>query len=294
MFLSSEIIRSVVSLSVLILLAAASSASSQDVRVERDISYSDNGHDLCQMDLYLPAMGEGNGAAVFLIHGGGWKAGNRSQWTNLARNLAARGYVCASAGYRLVPEVLFPNPVEDLRLAMSLFKSMAGKYNFDPDRVGAVGSSAGGHLAALLATISPEDDLGRHPKLATADTRPAAAALYNPVLDFVEEAKGIESARNFLGGPFEQLSDVYLEASPARRIDKNFPPVLLLYGTDDTLTPVSNCVAMADSLYALDIPCEIALFPGQEHGFGYRLENPEQKRAALMVGDFFDRFLLQK
>ncbi|MBT4510578.1 MAG: prolyl oligopeptidase family serine peptidase, partial [Chloroflexi bacterium] len=129
--------------------------------------------------------------------------------------------------------------------------------------------------------------------LASADTRPAAVALYNPVLDFVEEAGGIESAQNFLGGSYEQCSEAYLEASPARRIDHNFPPVLMLYGTDDTLTPVSNCVAMADSLFALGIPCEIALFPGQKHGFGYRLQNSEQKRAALMVGDFFDRYLLK-
>ena len=72
--------------------------------MEKDIPYSDNGHERCKMDLYLPAAGEANGAAVFLIHGGGWKGGDRAQWTDLARSLAARGYVCASAGYRLVPE----------------------------------------------------------------------------------------------------------------------------------------------------------------------------------------------
>ncbi len=294
MFPSPGIIRFAFSVSVVILLAVASSAASQDIKVEKDIPYSDNGHERCRMDLYLPAAAAANGAAVFLIHGGGWKGGDRTQWAALANSLAARGYVCASAGYRLTPEVHFPEPVEDLRLAMSVFKGMSGKYGFDPARIGAVGSSAGGHLAALLATIGPEDDLGRHPKLATADTRPAAAVLYNPVLNFVEEAPGIESARNFLGGPYKQLTDIYHQASPALRIDKDFPPVLLLYGTDDTLTPVSNCVAMADSLFALGIPCEIALFPGQEHGFGYRLSNSERKRAARMAGDFFDRFLLQK
>ena len=288
-------LRSALALSAFVLLLAAALAHGGEMQTEKDIAYSGNGHELCRMDLYVPSAADRNGAAVLLIHGGAWRAGNREQWTALATSLAARGYVCASTSYRLAPEVIFPEQIKDVRLAMSVFKDMATKYGFDPERIGVVGSSAGGHLAGLISTIGPDDKLGSSDELgANTDTRPAAAVLYNPVLDFIEEATDIEDARNFLGGPLSKKNaGVYFQASPARRLDENFPPVLLIYGTDDTLTPVSNCVAFSDSLYTLGIPCEISLFPGQAHGFGYRLENPEQKRAAQATGDFFDRFLLK-
>ena len=89
----------------------------------------------------------------------------------------------------------------------------------------------------------------------------------------------------------EQGKKIYEQASPARRVTADAPPFLFLYGTLDTLTPEENSRAMISSLAACGIPVEVAMFRGMEHGFGYRLGNYEQKRAAQVVADFFERRL---
>ncbi len=259
-----------------------------------DAAYGETGHERCRMDIFTPPDDVANGVAVLLIHGGGWRDGDKTRWRSLATYLAERGYVCASIGYRLLPEHRFPTQIEDVRSAMAAFMDRADELAFDPGRVGVVGSSAGGQLAALLATIAPDDALGAGEDLTRRDTRPAAAVLYNPVLDFTDDPNRAARYEGLFGGPLEEKRTLYEQASPARRVDDAFPPVLMLYGTQDTLTPVTTAFPMADRLSELGVPCEIAVFPGQEHGFGYGLGNAEQRRAAAMAAAFLDRYLLSR
>ena len=270
-------------------LSPAAAADSMIVR--RGIAYSDRHPELSRLDLYLPAGKDVSRPGVLLIHGGGWRAGNRAQWAELAGVLASRGYVCASASYRLAPEHIFPAAISDVRLAMSFFKSHAAEYGMDPGRIGAVGSSAGGHLVALLATIGPRDRLGSEGEHLPGDTRPQAVACYNPVLDFLEEPRVWPHGLLFLGALPEQARATYTEAGPALRVTGNEPPFLFLYGNQDELTPEIKSRAMVGRLAAFGIPVEVAFFHGMAHGFGYRLRSPEQKRAARVVADFFNRTL---
>ena len=258
---------------------------------KKGIRYNDRDEEKGLMDIYMPSGKEKSRAGVLLIHGGGWRGGNRDQWAELARVLARRGFVCASASYRLAPGVGMNEIISDVRLAMDFFKSHAAEYGMEPDRIGAVGSSAGGHLVALLATITPGDRLG-DPELTIAnDTRPQAVACYNPVLDFLDESLiWPHQLIVFRQGP-EQGRKIYEQASPARRVTAQTPPFLFLYGTLDTLTPEEYSRAMISSLAAFGIPVEVAMFRGMEHGFGYRLGSPEQKRAAQVVAEFFERRL---
>ena len=277
-------------------LLAATHAIQGEPTVTRieDIPYGDTGHERCQMDLYLPPADSANGAAVLFVHGGGWHQGHRGQWRGLAEKLAANGYVCASIGYRLLPDHTFPVQIEDVRAAMAAFKDRADEYGFDPERIGVVGSSAGGQLAALLATIAEDDELGVSSGLSRRDTRPAAAALYNPVVDFTHDEERMRRSIPLFGGTIDENRPLYEAASPALRIDDHTPPMLFLYGTKDALTPVSTVFPMAHRLYEYRIPCEIALFIGQEHGFGYGLRHPEQQRAAEKVCVFFNRHLVRE
>ena len=146
-----------------------------------DLPYRERFPDACRIDLYPPEDG-GTGAALLFIHGGGWSAGGRKQWRAVAEYCAEQGLFCASMSYRLVPAHRFPAAVEDARLAMAWLRARAEEYGFSADRVGAVGSSSGGHLVAMLATIAPGDPLGVTPELATTDTRPNAVICYCPVV----------------------------------------------------------------------------------------------------------------
>jgi len=261
------------------------------VIVRRGIAYGEDHPELCRLDLYLPAGKRILRPGVLLIHGGGWRGGNRAQWAELAGVLVSHGYICASASYRLAPDHLFPAAISDVRRAMAFFKSHAGEYGMDPERIGAVGSSAGGHLAALLATIGPQDRLGIEKELPVTDTRPQAVACYNPVLDFLAEPRLWPHPLLFLGAAPEQAHEVYSRASPALRITGDEPPFLFLYGSLDDLTPEAKSKSTVNRLAAFGIPVEVAFFHGMSHGFGYRLRSPEQKRAARAVADFFNRRL---
>ena len=280
----------------LLLLTAATggfaAAAPADSVVRRlDIPYSGLDSARTRLDLYLPSSPGVSRPGVLLIHGGGWLGGDRGQWAGLAAFLAGRGFVCASAGYRLSPQHSLEEIVADVRQAMDYFKGHAAEYGLDPRKVGAVGSSAGGHLAALLATIQPGDRLGDSDSRLETDTRPAAVACYNPVLDFLAEPRVWPSQLRLFRAQPEADPESYRKFSPTLRITGREPPFLFLYGDRDILTPEQKSRAMLTRLAGYGIPVEAAFFHRMEHGFGYRLELPEQQRAARVVAEFFERRL---
>ncbi|MFH0920601.1 MAG: alpha/beta hydrolase [Fibrobacterota bacterium] len=263
--------------------------------MKQTISYYTGFPDNCLLDLFLPATVK-NAPGVLMIHGGGWSAGNREQWHPLARKLADAGFVTASASYRLAPQHRFPAQIEDVRAAMAWLKGHMKAMGADPTRIGAVGSSAGGHLVALLATIGPEDTLGAAPWLKDPDTRPRAVACYNPALNFLDEQFWLNPVLmnaylDLFGGRPPAMEDIYRRASPALRISGNEPPFLFLNGTADELTPTVICEDMIKRLRERNVSADLMLFEGMEHGFSYALVHPEQIRAANAVVEFFSQKL---
>ncbi|MFH1070418.1 MAG: alpha/beta hydrolase [Candidatus Glassbacteria bacterium] len=255
------------------------------------VRYSEQDKEKSLLDLYLPQDGRRDRPGVLLIHGGGWRGGDRGQWRELALLLAGRGFVCASAGYRLAPGASIFEIIGDVRRAMDFLKGQADQFGLDPGRVGAVGSSAGGHLVALLGTIPPGDTLGDPAHAITRDTRPQAVACYNPVLDFAAEGRIWPYPLLIFGRTRAAAAGGYETASPARRVGPESPPFLFLYGDRDDLTPEETSRAMATALAGYGIPVEVALFHEMAHGFGYRLQAAEQRRAAGVVAEFFERYL---
>lgn len=124
------------------------------VKEEREISYCNPpvGRDLL-LDAFYPEKGKGH-TAVLIIHGGGWRSGNRSQHIPLAQHLAANGFACFTAEYRLSTEALYPAAVYDLKAAVRWIRAHAKKYRANPGRIAVIGFSAGGQLAALLGTTN--------------------------------------------------------------------------------------------------------------------------------------------
>jgi acetyl esterase/lipase len=251
------------------------------------IPYSDK-HDLNKLDLFLPD--QPNGCCLFCIHGGGWSAGGRPQWHAVANHFAAMGYVAVSTSYRLVPQSIFPAQVEDVRLAMAFVRARAKEYGFGPAKMAAMGSSAGGHLAALLATIGPDDSLGLTDELALRDTRPNAVVPYCPVTTLCaghhQNGSLTDAYLQFIGKPESEAGEAYRRASPMERVTGAEPPFLFIHGDADDTVPLSQSEEMSRRLKEAGVRSEVAVLPGVGHGFGYGVTTNAQKQAVRLMEAF--------
>ncbi|HEV3142959.1 MAG TPA: alpha/beta hydrolase, partial [Gemmataceae bacterium] len=130
-----------------------------DILVERDLVYGKGGDADLKLDLAMPRDGTGPFLAIVCVHGGGWKSGKRQDLGKTIEGMAARGYVAVTVSYRFSPAAKFPAQIEDCKAAVRWLRANAKKYRVNPERIGAFGYSAGGHLACLLGTTDKNDGL---------------------------------------------------------------------------------------------------------------------------------------
>jgi len=235
-----------------------------------------------------------NGAAIFFVHGGGWQEGSRRQWHAVMEHFAGLGYVCASTSYRFAPAHRFPAQFEDVRLGFSWFRSRAEEYGFGARRIASWGSSAGAHLAALLAVVSPDDPLGATGGLPVRDTVPAAVVCLCGVLTafrYTEHDNIPEMLADFLGTDEDRDPELVRRASPLERVRGGEPPFLMIVGDADHTTPVALHERMRDRLAACGGTGELHVLPGVEHGFGYGVSSSAQQRTIELAADFLRRRL---
>ncbi|MEM6333666.1 MAG: alpha/beta hydrolase [Planctomycetota bacterium] len=207
--------------------------------------------------------------AILLLHGGGWQTGQPDQFFHLASDLAAQGVLAASAQYRLTNthDSTPYDSLQDAADALRFLHQHADELNLDTTRIAAGGGSAGGHLAAALATTTAPDLLGLPPD-ATAEQlaalpRPAALVLFNPVID-----------NSPTGFGNQRLGDRWQDISPLHNLHPHMPPTVTFLGTADHLIPVATAEQFRDQMTALNTHSELHLYPDQPHGFfNYRLEN---------------------
>jgi len=194
--------------------------------------------------------------ALVLFHGGGWVGGTPTQFNDQATYLAQRGLVCIQVEYRLVKDV--PGPplhcVQDAKSAMRWVRSHAAELGIDPQRIGAGGGSAGGHLAAFVGLVEglddPQDDLQVSPKA-------NALVLFNPVFDNGPDG----------GWGQQRVGDRYREFSPAHNITSDDPPAIVFLGRNDALIAVDVVERFKASMTAAKVRCEAFYYDGQPHGF---------------------------
>lgn len=270
------------------------------VAVERDIEYGKGGDVSLRLDLYRPdPRPEGLLPAVVWIHGGGWRGGDKGQRTDSLERLARRGYAVAGVNYRLSGVAPFPAAIEDCKCAVRWMRARAADTGVDPDRIGAWGASAGGHLALLLGCADDKAGLegaGGHEGVSSRIR--AVCSWFGPT-DFTKghrefERGGGGSVLAFLGGTPGEKPDAYRLASPVTHISKDAPPILLMHGDRDATVPFSQSEVMHLKLKEAGV--ESTLFRVKNGGHGFQSVGGEKAEPAMpeileATFGFFDKHL---
>jgi acetyl esterase/lipase len=242
-----------------------------EIRVERGLVFGKGDGVELKLDLALPKEGEGPFPAVVCIHGGGWVGGNREQMTQTIEALARRGYVAVSPDYRLAPKHHFPAPIEDCKAAVRWLRANAAKYRINPERIGAVGFSAGGHLVCLLGVTDKGDGLEGTGGNGEQSSRVQAVVSFFGPTDLRRKSwsKTVEEKNlvPLLGGTLAEKPEAYQKASPTSYTSKNAPPFLFFHGSEDKTVPPEQSQILADKLREAGVSAELVVVEGEGHGW---------------------------
>jgi acetyl esterase/lipase len=222
------------------------------------------------LDIYLPDPGKATGAGVLVLPGGGYQMltvpgeGPAPARFFLSHNVAA--FVLR---YRHGPRYHYPTTLLDAQRALRLIKAHAKEYGIDPAKVGVFGGSAGGHLAAMLATLYDNQLLPVAPyvpdDIDKQNARPAFALLLYPVIDLTDDAVTHRGSRTNLT---ENNPALYEPLSPQKHVTRETPPVFLVHGTNDRLVPVKNSLLFYEAAIKAGVPAEMHILDNGPHGFG--------------------------
>jgi len=249
----------------LVALVTPAAGAQAGVDVRRDIEYgSANGKRLL-LDAYVPPAGEERRPAVVMIHGGGWRVGDKASWQPEAEQLAAKGWVAFSVNYRLDEPAVFPAEIDDVQAAVRWVRAHAEEYRIDPARIAAVGESAGGHLAAMLATLGT-GPLDR-------DARIRVGAAWSPPVDLTALAgsRGASWIGPLLGCDQQTCPDRLATSSPVTHVDASDAPLYLVNSTREVV-PLSQSQAMAERLKAAGVDHRLAVYQGNRHALDFRAD----------------------
>lgn len=237
-----------------------------------NLTYARYGERELQLDLYRLKSAAAPLPAIVCIHGGGWSKGDRTSMGNLAQALAGRGYVAVTISYRLSGEAKFPAAIQDCKAAVRWLRANSSRYGVDPARIGVTGLSAGGHLAALLATsggVAQLEGTGGNPEASSAVqacvAMGAQSDLESPRIRSLSAPANGPFYRPFLGGSLEEIPQIYALASPRHHLDKADPPLLFMAGERDD--PSTHADETRVDLDKLGIATGLMLIPNAPHAF---------------------------
>jgi len=242
-------------------------------------TYARPGGEELKLDVWRPpdnvagdAGVEGGRPAVIVVHGGGWRSGDRGEFPRWNAWLADKGYVVFDIDYRLSPPPSWQDAPGDVRCAIGWVKENSGRYGVDPGRVALMGRSAGGHLALLTAYTKGTSTLPAGCGVrGEQDTAVAAVAAFYPPTDLARLSSlgylgGID---RFLGGTRKMLPGRYRLSSPVARVDPGDPPTFLVHGGDDEIVPSGESKLLAGHLGEAGVPHRLVGLPWANHTFDF-------------------------
>jgi acetyl esterase/lipase len=247
------------------------------VRNLRDVEFAElSGFRPLTLDLYLPPQHGAPKPAVVFVHGGAWRhrnakdGGTFTDFPAVLASVAERGYVVASVNYRFAGETRFPGALQDVEMAIQWLRTHAVDYNIDSQHVVVWGSSAGGHIAALIGTACGVAALG-------ISSCVQGVIDWYGIIDLGSNSAELgkdstpgnapnESA--YLGCEIHSCPpDLLKSANPITYIDAKDPPFLIQHGLADVTVSPEQSQRLFDALHAAGVPAEIVTYPGVSHGF---------------------------
>ncbi|WP_338839941.1 alpha/beta hydrolase [Flavobacterium ginsenosidimutans] len=238
-----------------------------EVKESFDLVYNQEQDRILHFDAFINTKKKKN-PAVILIHGGGWRSGNKSQMQFIGKEIAAKGYSCFSIEYRLSLEAKYPTGVIDVKNAIKFIKDNVIKFNVDPNKIAVLGCSSGGQMASLIGTTN-NNSLFEDPSFKSKSSSKVNAIIdVDGVLAFKhpESSEG-DMAAFWLGGKSDEIPENWKNASALSHTDKNTPPVLYICssiprfhaGRDDMIKILNE-----NKIYN-----EVQTFPDSPHSFWF-------------------------
>ncbi len=265
-----------------------------EARFDRDITYitrhADDGDIELKLNLARPAEDGKKHACIVAIHGGAWRAGDRTHLDALVQGLAKEGYVAATVSYRFCPQHRFPAQVEDCAAAVRFLRKHAEEYGIDPDRIGAIGFSAGAHLSMMLGVLDAKDGMGivGEDPADTGKVR-AVVSFFGPTLlgaaDIPVQSRGLVA--DFVGPEPEGAAERWKAASPVTYVTTGDAPTLLFQGSKDRLVPVTQPAHMIEAMTKAGVEGRAEIIAGADHGWA----GTELERTLKVSKEFFDEQL---
>ena len=228
----------------------------KNVIEEKEIVYKEIDSRALHLDAFYEKSKQLN-PAVVLVHGGGWKSGDKSQMESLGNAMATKGYSCFAVEYRLSPEAQYPAAVLDIKKAIQFIRMNALKYNVDATKIAILGCSSGGQLAALIGTTN-----------STSVSSVQAIIDMDGILAFKHpESQEGKVASLWLGGDYESIPEIWKEASALTHVDQNTPPILFI--NSDMPRFHAGRTDMIEILNKYNIYNEVKTIPNAPHSFWF-------------------------
>jgi acetyl esterase/lipase/outer membrane protein assembly factor BamB len=276
----------------LIFLLPASALSAQQ-QIIRDIQYAaPDGHSLT-LDVFSPEEQRQPAPVIVFVHGGGWKNGDKMSGEKNAKWLVDDGFAVVSINYRLLDVAQWPAQINDCYEAVRWVRRNAEKYNFDPDHIAAWGTSAGGHLVALMGTRQcpdPEDVSSR--VQAVCDWFGPSELLTMPPNNVgngrTEEDVANSNGARLLGATVRDVPKLARDASALNNVSNDDCPFLIMHGSEDPGVPLSQSQKLHSALDASGVASTLHIVQGAGHG-GKQFQSTESR---TVVRAFFTRQLM--
>jgi acetyl esterase/lipase len=247
----------------------------KDLDVIRDIPYAETGNESHTLDIYRKKGDDKVSPLIMFIHGGAWRNGSKSPPRQLVLQLAKEGYTCASIEYRFTQEAYWPAQLHDCKAAVRFLRANFDKYGIDRENIGVWGTSAGGHLAAMLGLTGTRKDLeGRLGDSAESSAVQAVVDCYGPTdLQKLVLSRILNDDRRFKGNDPERALfkdiqspfDVLRNASPNYFVSPNQPPFLLIHGDEDSTVPLIQSEMLLARLKAAGNDASLIVQKGVGH-----------------------------